>query len=112
MSGEIKCVCGKEYAPRFHNTCPNCGVDSSFAGAPGSVDSVRLRFVQRLIAYDADGQHRLLNLESDDEIGRLKRIALNEQCFEAAAACSKEQQRRERELSVNPPNVESSNDAR
>jgi hypothetical protein len=40
MSGEIKCICGQQYPPRFHNTCPNCGVDSSFA-APTLLAAVK-----------------------------------------------------------------------
>lgn len=62
--------------------------------------AARLRFVERLQGFDAEGQRRLLDIESDVELDRIKATAVQAQYFEVAVACSLEQKRRTREVNV------------
>jgi hypothetical protein len=54
MSEELKCLCGTVYNSRARETCPHCGVQSSFAAPVGSALT---EAANRALARFANNKH-------------------------------------------------------
>ncbi len=65
-----------------------------------SPDQCRLQFICHLFTFSERGRTHLLDIEGDDELAALKRVALDAQHFEMAAAIGAVIKRREQQTGM------------